>query len=265
MQDRTCVQCDAQFRGRASATLCGAECRKQRRYQQTREWTKRTGYHAKHRAKPEVKAKRQEREKLQGRSYRQSAKVLATCVICGGEWMADCKTKSRPVKYCSRTCRAAGTYRPRSTPVPRTHPSRSTRVPKTHESRRRKDPRPRFMVGRCPNCGDWFVADRLAFSSHADRTCSAHCTRMLGKARRRAVEREAFVADVNRQGIFDRDGWICQLCMEPIRRDVAAPHPLSASIDHVLPLARGGTHQPSNVQAAHLLCNSIKSDRLSVA
>lgn len=34
------------------------------------------------------------------------------------------------------------------------------------------------------------------------------------------------------------------------------------SIDHVIPLAKGGTHQWSNVRLAHKICNSLKGDKL---
>lgn len=37
------------------------------------------------------------------------------------------------------------------------------------------------------------------------------------------------------------------------------------SIDHVIPLAKGGTHTWDNVKLAHRICNSIKSDKLSPA
>jgi 5-methylcytosine-specific restriction endonuclease McrA len=119
------------------------------------------------------------------------------------------------------------------------------------------------MVGRCAHCGNWYTADRLAFSNHADRACSKRCTRNLGKSKRRAVERDAFVEQVSRHEIFERDEWTCMLCAEPIARDEVAPHPLSPSIDHVVPLAKGGTHEPRNVQAAHFLCNALKRDRLA--
>ncbi|WP_354596069.1 HNH endonuclease signature motif containing protein [Streptomyces sp. JL1001] len=33
-----------------------------------------------------------------------------------------------------------------------------------------------------------------------------------------------------------------------------------ASVDHVVPRALGGTHEPSNLQLAHLYCNQVKSD-----
>jgi len=37
------------------------------------------------------------------------------------------------------------------------------------------------------------------------------------------------------------------------------PHPKAPTIDHVIPLAQGGTHEPLNCRAAHFLCNSLKS------
>lgn len=37
---------------------------------------------------------------------------------------------------------------------------------------------------------------------------------------------------------------------------------MSPSIDHVIPLSRGGAHAMGNVQSAHLRCNSSKGDKL---
>lgn len=50
------------------------------------------------------------------------------------------------------------------------------------------------------------------------------------------------------------------ICGDPLRTDVPPEHPEAPSIDHIVALANGGTHEPSNVQAAHLLCNSMKRD-----
>jgi 5-methylcytosine-specific restriction endonuclease McrA len=36
---------------------------------------------------------------------------------------------------------------------------------------------------------------------------------------------------------------------------------MAPTIDHVLALAAGGTHEMANVQAAHFICNSLKGDR----
>jgi 5-methylcytosine-specific restriction endonuclease McrA len=38
-------------------------------------------------------------------------------------------------------------------------------------------------------------------------------------------------------------------------------HPLYLTIDHVIPLSKGGEHSPLNVQAAHATCNYSKGNR----
>ena len=61
--------------------------------------------------------------------------------------------------------------------------------------------------------------------------------------------------------IFMRDGWRCQICGGKIRQYKKTPHPHSPTIDHIIPLAAGGTHERKNVQAAHFICNSEKGTR----
>lgn len=55
--------------------------------------------------------------------------------------------------------------------------------------------------------------------------------------------------------VANRDGWICQLCGEPVSR-IRDRSPLSPSLDHVKPLAQGGTDAPSNLRLAHNGCNA---------
>jgi 5-methylcytosine-specific restriction endonuclease McrA len=62
--------------------------------------------------------------------------------------------------------------------------------------------------------------------------------------------------------VYSRDDYRCGLCGELLAMNEVAPHPLSASVDHIIPLARGGMHTWDNVQAAHFLCNAKKSDKL---
>lgn len=57
-----------------------------------------------------------------------------------------------------------------------------------------------------------------------------------------------------------RDGWKCGICGKKINRRVKAPHPTSPSLDHIVPMSKGGGHLYSNVQAAHFLCNSQKGN-----
>jgi 5-methylcytosine-specific restriction endonuclease McrA len=78
----------------------------------------------------------------------------------------------------------------------------------------------------------------------------------------RARQRAAWVEDVHAWTLFERDGWLCQLCNEPIDPTLPRTHPRGASVDHVLPLALGGLHCYANTQASHLRCNTRKAHRV---
>lgn len=86
--------------------------------------------------------------------------------------------------------------------------------------------------------------------------------RRANHQKRRALKSAVPAADIVPGEIFERDGWRCGLCGEGIDPAAAYPDPLSASLDHVVPLSLGGHHIPDNVQAAHLSCNVRKGNRV---
>lgn len=62
-----------------------------------------------------------------------------------------------------------------------------------------------------------------------------------------------------------RDQPICWLCGQAIDRLLPWPDPMSASVDHVVPLAMGGSPTDvANLRAAHLRCNSARGKRAPV-
>lgn len=66
--------------------------------------------------------------------------------------------------------------------------------------------------------------------------------------------------------LAERDGATCGICGEPVDMTLRrSDSNLCASVDHVLPRSLGGTHDPENLQLAHLLCNQRKSDRVTHA
>lgn len=81
------------------------------------------------------------------------------------------------------------------------------------------------------------------------------------KTRRRAREGVEF-EPVDRLTVFERDGWVCQLCTAPVGKTISHPDPLSPSLDHVVPLVAGGAHTYANTQLAHLICNVRKGGAL---
>ena len=56
----------------------------------------------------------------------------------------------------------------------------------------------------------------------------------------------------------------CWLCGAYVPRDVKYPHPLYPSVDHVIPLAKGGEeYDRGNCRLAHLSCNSRRKDSMT--
>lgn len=116
----------------------------------------------------------------------------------------------------------------------------------------------------CDHCGAAFLADKRR-SVFCSRECFA-----IGKRRRavhhtharRAAQAAATVETFLASEIYARDEWSCGICGDPIDRDIRWPHPKSASIDHIVPIAVGGVHSRANVQAAHLGCNCSKGARM---
>ncbi|HEX7164373.1 MAG TPA: HNH endonuclease [Trebonia sp.] len=62
--------------------------------------------------------------------------------------------------------------------------------------------------------------------------------------------------------IFERDGWKCWICGLTATRDPAKGDPMGATMDHVVPISKGGAHTRANVRCAHLICNLKKGDRI---
>ncbi len=119
----------------------------------------------------------------------------------------------------------------------------------------------------CVECGTPFTRDygqdglRLCCSTECQaernkRTSAA--SRREQKRRRRAQKAGVPVERFRVADIFDRDEWRCQLCGKTVDATLKHPHRLSASLDHVIPLARGGSHTRANVQLAHMICNVWK-------
>jgi 5-methylcytosine-specific restriction endonuclease McrA len=85
-------------------------------------------------------------------------------------------------------------------------------------------------------------------------------------AKRSAQKAGGIVENFTHTEIFDRDQWICGICQEPIDPDRRRDLPngrhdmLSVSLDHIIPISKGGDHIRANVQASHLGCNVSKND-----
>lgn len=117
---------------------------------------------------------------------------------------------------------------------------------------------------QCEQCGQAFVrSGRHGKPRYCSRECYQQTDVYRDMRSRYAHNRRVRLRGgekVYRSRIFERDGWVCQLCHRKVDPDLKWPHPLSASIDHIIPAAADGTHEPLNVQLAHLRCNSLRRE-----
>lgn len=104
----------------------------------------------------------------------------------------------------------------------------------------------RWTMGWCPECGGPFVTTRpvVRFCS---QVCRKRSERRYSRARRRAARRSG--EPVKHAVVAKRDNWLCHLCGGLVTRE-------DWSLDHLVPIAHGGSHTYDNVALAHFLCNS---------
>lgn len=74
-------------------------------------------------------------------------------------------------------------------------------------------------------------------------------------SRRRARKRTTQIEPVTPLQIIERDGCACYLCGRELTFD-------EVTLDHVTPLARGGTHTADNLRVACMTCNKRKHTKL---
>ena len=103
--------------------------------------------------------------------------------------------------------------------------------------------------------------EKIAESARAYRKANPHVD-YAANLRRRRLLAGAVQETYRREDIFERDAWMCGICGRAIDPQLRFPDQWSSSIDHIVPVSRGGNDTRANVQAAHLKCNISKQDRV---
>jgi 5-methylcytosine-specific restriction endonuclease McrA len=162
------------------------------------------------------------------------------CERCGKEF----STKHKTQKYCSKTC--------------------SDAMQELRKTLKRQEARP---VLECAYCGNTFKAICVR-----SKYCSPKCERKqhdtVHKLRKRGCAR--IEQGITLKKLRTRDKDICHICGGKTNINDNSRNESGffvagntyPTIDHVMPLAKGGNHTWDNVKLAHLKCNGAKSDHI---
>ena len=139
-----------------------------------------------------------------------------------------------------------------------------TRYCKETASRRRKGHRqfgvdyPIQHTKVCAGCQEQFITTKTQ-QSYCDITCKDFYKTM--RKRDKQEEMGGKLRKAFKHKVYIRNKGVCQLCNEYVYLNIDYPDPMSASIDHILPVSKGGTHALYNLQLAHWICNIKRGNK----
>jgi 5-methylcytosine-specific restriction endonuclease McrA len=183
-----------------------------------------------------------------------NTKAWWPCSACGKlVWKFSSANAKRRV-VCSDRCKYMitwGKYRSASQelvgPVPRPRRERPTARPHRRMFAR-------LVSGQCRQCDAWF----LDYPEGKARRVSPYCSRRCRRRAQRHSRSRFLIRDKARQALYKRDQWVCQLCFTAVDPDLDIMDNWAASLDHIIPQSKGGTHTPDNLRLAHRWCNSAQ-------
>lgn len=164
------------------------------------------------------------------------------------QWRATGEVKALAHKWATdRKCVVCGAESPEATGRRKHCSGRCAALDSRHEKARPTE-------SPCVQCGD--AIDFLGLTKAGQfrrvdtKLCKA-CRSARGLRHGRALK-----------VVARNSGTVCNICDAPVDMALTFPDPMRPSVDHVLPWARGGSHDLENLRVAHLHCNQIKSDRI---
>lgn len=127
-----------------------------------------------------------------------------------------------------------------------------------------------LIIKQCKQCDSFFITDNPSKIYCNHECCKRYHNTQHGNTRKRYKKANGKVDyTITLDKLIKRDKNICHICGQECNLEdytyqnntfIAGNY--YPSIDHIVPLSKGGTHSWNNVMLAHRICNSIKSDKL---
>lgn len=171
------------------------------------------------------------------------------CQRCGSAWTNE---KMRQ-KFCSYECKYADGL---------------DRAAQRYAEFREANPLPELYHFTCDLCSVEFSKPYQVKGIAVQRGIYCESCRPIAQTMRyrlKTVKRQSQTTHANRiahEQLAERDGLNCYLCNEVIDMALPKTSKYGATIDHVVPLSRGGLDELDNLKLAHWTCNLAKSNKL---
>ena len=119
----------------------------------------------------------------------------------------------------------------------------------------------RVYFGRCKYCEAWkSTRAKNKINGLSCLDCQKRRTkeRDTKKFHRRRAAGELIMTV---ESLAERDGAKCNICTKPVNMSKSGLDPLGPTIDHLLPVSKGGTNDSTNLALAHRRCNTARGNR----
>ena len=191
--------------------------------------------------------------------------VRVRCTVCGGEFERTYHNITTKGSVTCPYCVEADRIKRREAKAVEQERKKSERKRKRKEREAEAERNREAHKHACSVCGT---------ITHRRKYCSTECAKKADNKRRDFNRRVKLSiarvdTDITVEGLYRRDSGTCYLCGGRCNYEdytVIDGNFIAGdwypSIDHVIPLAKGGKHSWDNVMLAHRLCNSRKSDKL---
>lgn len=181
--------------------------------------------------------------------YRQAHKpkkpiVAKFCLHCGKSFISNLSHQ----KFCSDHCRISANAK-----------FQKIRWRETH-------PRQEFYEYSCDLCDAVVIRKYLVTKGGNGRFCDT-CRVRNRRARNhiKTVRRQSLTVKPSRLScdeIAERDNFVCHICSGLVDMSLPRTSGLGATVDHVIPLSKGGSDEPDNLRLAHWVCNVRKGSKV---
>lgn len=200
--------------------------------------------------------------------------VVVRCLECGEEFSKkfhEITVKGSGCPYCReeeaarrRAERQRAEAQKEAEREARREAKRAEREERIKKQQKEKEQKRKEREHPCAVCGA--VTSRPVYCSDK---CAKKAERKRREIKRRhAIEKVMVDKDITVKGLYKRDNGVCHICGRKcntedyvMNGDVFIAGDWYPSIDHIIPLAKGGEHSWGNVALAHRRCNSLKSDK----